>query len=264
VSALLRRRILIAGLAAAAFFATLPSSADYWEIRKAGRLRVLVLEGAPELFGWKAVQAPGLEREILQSFGRLEHLDLEIRSFASSAALFHALEKGEGDLAAGGLTPADNQAFEYSAEVLPSRDVVVTWKRAQPLARVEELAEEKVGTIRGTALAEVVSGAGVPAAKIDDGIAPGGLIAALKSGRVSACVVGIESALPAKAVDPELQIGPYVGAKHSLAFAIRKDEPKLRESINGYINNMRRTATWNRLVLKYFGDSTVEILKASR
>lgn len=259
-----RRLILALIVFGSAWGATAPARADYWEIRKAGRIRVLVLEGAPLLFGWKAGQAPGFEREVLQNFGRLEHLDLELRSFTSATRLLEELEKGNGDLAAGGLSAQPGGVVDFSAEVLPSRNVVVTWKRATPITRIEELAEEKVGTVRGTALAAAVAAAGVPAAHIDDSILPGGLLPALRSGRVSACVVAVEEVFPAKQLDTELQIGPYVGPKHSVAFMMRKDEPKLRAALDEYLGNLRHSPTWNRLLLKYFGDSTLDILNASR
>ena len=41
MSALWRQRVRLAALIATAWSATLAADADYWEIRKAGRLRVL-------------------------------------------------------------------------------------------------------------------------------------------------------------------------------------------------------------------------------
>jgi len=34
--------------------------------------------------------------------------------------------------------------------------------------------------------------------------------------------------------------------------------------LNDYISNLRKTPTWNRLVVKYFGDRAIEVLRRAR
>ena len=256
-----------ATLGAALVMFAASASADINDIRKRGQLRVLVTEGTPQFFAWKAGARPGLEREVLQGFCRLQRVDMAIVPVPSRATLLQALLKGEGDVAAGALsaTGAVDDGLLFSSEVLPTRHVVVTRKPSHSVLTLDELrAQTKVGTSRGTALAEAVSGAGVPAAQVDDSLAPDGLLAALKAGKVSSCVVGVEQALPAHREDPDLLLGMYLGGKVSLAFALRKDDVQLRGALNEYIGNMRRSAAWNRLVLSYFGDAAADILKAAR
>jgi ABC-type amino acid transport substrate-binding protein len=241
--------------------------ADLPELRKARTVRMLVVGGSPQFFATaQRPPQPGLEREILQSFfARLDRdIEVSFRVLPSAAAALQALQKGEGDIAAGGIAVNANPDVAFSAEVLPSRYVVVTGKRAHPVEKLEDLREDRIGLTRGTTWPEVVLDSGIPHTQLDDSFAPGSLLTALKSGKVTACVLGVETAIPARAQDPELQLGMYLGAKLSVAFALRKDEPQLLAALDEYVANLRRTATWNRLVLKYFGDSTIEILKASR
>jgi len=35
-------------------------------------------------------------------------------------------------------------------------------------------------------------------------------------------------------------------------------------ALDAYIDNVRRTATWNRLVVEYFGDSAPEVLRKAQ
>jgi hypothetical protein len=35
-------------------------------------------------------------------------------------------------------------------------------------------------------------------------------------------------------------------------------------ALDDYVANLRKTASWSRLVVKYFGESALEILKKSR
>ncbi|HSD65929.1 MAG TPA: transporter substrate-binding domain-containing protein, partial [Vicinamibacteria bacterium] len=98
-------------------------------------------------------------------------------------------------------------------------------------------------------------------ANVDDSIPPGGLPAALAAGKVKAIVLGVENAIVAKREDPQIEIGVAVGPPGSLAFGVRKGDAALLAAFDAYIENVRRTATWNRLVVKYFGDSAPEVLK---
>jgi polar amino acid transport system substrate-binding protein len=250
------------------YFCTAASAAaaDLPEIKRRGTLRVLVAEGSPEFFAWKPGMRPGFDREVLEGFTRLQRIDLAIVPVTSWSALAPALAGDKGDLLAGGVAPTDGLArvAEFSAEVFPSRLVVVTRRPHRVIRAIEELRQEQVGVVKGTTMAEAVSQAGVPPTQVDDAIAPGELIAALRSGRVTACVTGLEHAMVAHRADPAVQLGLYLGSRQSLAFGMRKGDVKLREQLNEYLNNLRRTPTWNRLVLTYFGDSAAEILRASR
>jgi ABC-type amino acid transport substrate-binding protein len=132
-----------------------------------------------------------------------------------------------------------------------------------PVQTLEALRLEKVGTIKGSSMAEAVR-AVVPASNVDDSFAPGGLPAALVAGKVSAIVLGIESAIAAQREDSQIQLGAFVGPPGSLAYGVRKEDAALLKALNEYIDNVRRTTTWGRLVVEYFGNSAPEILRKAR
>jgi hypothetical protein len=45
---------------------------------------------------------------------------------------------------------------------------------------------------------------------------------------------------------------------------VRKEDTELRQALSDCIDNLRRTSTWGRLVVKYFGEAAPEILKKAR
>ena len=57
---------------------------------------------------------------------------------------------------------------------------MVTRRPHRPVETLDELRAERVGTIKGTAMADVVREARVPAANVDDGNASGKLPEALQ------------------------------------------------------------------------------------
>ncbi len=242
------------------------SALDLDEIEKRGTLRVLaVVRNQPDEF---VTMKPGVgfDREVLDGFARLHRLGLEIIPEASWDHLIPALQQGKGDLIAGRFTVTDSRRrlVEFTAEVFPTRNVVVTRRPHRSVVTLEQLRQERVGTVKGTSLAEAVAAAGVPPANVDDSLPTGTLPEALKAGKVTSVVLGVENAISARRQDPELELGLFLGPPRSLAYAVRKEDTRLLESLDEYIGHLRRSASWSQLVVKYFGEQAPEVLKKAR
>src|SRR5258707_561885 len=169
------------------------SALDLDEIEKRGTLRVLaVVLNQPDEF---VTMQPGVgfDREVLDGFARLHRLGLEVIPLASWDHLVPALQQGKGDLVAGRFTVTDSRRrlIDFTAEVFPTRNVVVTRRPHRSVATLDQLRQERVGTVKGTSLAEAVAAAGVPPANGDDSLPTGTLPAALKAGNVSSVVLGV-------------------------------------------------------------------------
>jgi polar amino acid transport system substrate-binding protein len=238
-----------------------PAAADLPAARTRGKLEVLFVPGSPEFVDFD--KRTGFDMEILDGFGRLHRLEIVWIPVKSWDQLLPTLNGGQGDLAAGGITitPARQKAVVFTAEVFPSRHLMVTRKPHRVVQTMAELREEQVGTIRGTSMAEMVALAHVPAANIADTFASGTLPAALREGKITAAVLGLEDALVAQRADPALQLGGFVGPRQGLGYALRKGDAASLAALDEYITNLRRTPSWNRLVVKYFGDLALEILR---
>ena len=251
-----------------ALAASVPAAAaDLADVKARGTLRVIVmpLSATDEFFPMPAGARPGFDRAVLDGFAGLHRIKLEVVPVEGWDNLIPALLQGRGDVIAGRFTVTDTRLKQiaFTSEVFPSRNVVMTRKPHAPVATLEALREEKVGTIRGSSMAEAVR-AVVPASNVDDSFPPGGLPGALEAGKVSAVVLGIESAIAAQRHDPEIELGVFVGPPRSLAYGVRKQDAALLQALNEYVDNVRRTTTWSRLVVEYFGDAAPEILRKAR
>ncbi len=240
--------------------------ADLAEIQKTGDLRVLVVDGAPVFVSLSSQGEPGFEREILDGFARLHHLQVRLVPVAEWKGLVPALLEGKGDILAGGVgnLPSRREKIDFTVEVFPTRDVVVSRAPSPIITSLEQLRSVKVGTIRGTGLADRVAEAKVPKANVDDMVPATGFLEALQRGRVTALVDGVEDALLLQRADPDVQLGIFLGESHSIAFGVRKSDPLLRDALSEYVTNVRRGSGWNRLVVKYFGDEAAEVLRRAR
>jgi ABC-type amino acid transport substrate-binding protein len=241
------------------------SAADLAAIRQRGTLRVL---GVPDdregdFLAMKGGAAAGFDVEILLAFARSEGVKLELVPLSEWSALGPALAADKGDVIAGRYTasPARAQRYAFTDEVFPTRTVVVTRKPHAPVKTVDQLAKEKVGTIRGTSLAEAALAAGIPAARLDDSIVSGGLSDALKGGKITAAVWAVEGAILSQRRDPDLELGAFLGPAQSLAYAVRFEDKALLAALNEHIRSLRKTGAWHRLVEKHFGAASLDVIR---
>jgi ABC-type amino acid transport substrate-binding protein len=245
-----------------------PLRADLADVKRRGVLRMLsvVVADEPEFVAEHGGDRPGFDREVLEGFARLHKLGLELQRVESWAALIPSLVGAKGDLIAGRFTATDSRRrlIDFTTEVFPTRNVAVTRHPRGAVTSLAALRGETIGIVKGTSMADVLAASGVPAASIVADIPSGGAFAALRSGRVTCTIDEVAGAIMAKRADPDLQIGMFLGPPASYAYGVRKEDRQLRAALNDYIDNLRRTPTWNRLVLKYFGDSAPEILRKAR
>jgi ABC-type amino acid transport substrate-binding protein len=242
--------------------AAIAPAADLKQIEAAKILRVVVAaDEAPETFAIAGGESPGFEREMLQGFARLRGLRLEVVTAKTHADRIPALLKGDGDVIAAIFdTPDRRKQVAFTGEVLPTHNVAVTLKPRPALQTLDELRKAKVAAIRGAKPAEAAAEAGVPAAslvlydRMDD------LLAGLKSGDVQAAVLPVsELALASKRM-AGLSAGTTVGAPGVIAWAVRKEDAALLTALDDYLQNTRKSPSWSRLVVKYFGDQALSVL----
>ena len=239
---------------------------DLPEISTRGSLRVLVVPFTNDDEFFSLGSRPGFDHEIVEGFCQLQRVALKVVPIPSWDGLIPALRAGKGDLIAGSYsdTEARRKEIDFTVEVFPTRNVVVSLKPHKPVQSLEELRSERIGIVKGTSMGDVLSAAGIPRTAVDDAIPAGGLLAAMKQGKVSVGIMGVETAIAGQRVEPDLELGVFVGPPGRLAYGVRKDEVLLLKALDAYIENIRKTQTWARLVVKYFGERAPEVLRKAR
>ena len=262
---LIRSSTLTAAALAGGLLST-ASARDLPEIEKRGTLRVLAVLSADETYFICNEPRGGFDWELLEAFGKLKKIQIHLVAVSGWEELIPALTRGEGDVIAGGFTASEarRRLIDFTIETFPTRSVAFTRKPTRPVQSLDELKTMRIGTLKGSFMYDDLLASGIPAQKIDDTIQTGRIPEALKSGKITAGIDGIEAALIAERKDPDLQIGFFLGKPLSLAYGVRKRDAQLLAALNEYLANVRRTATWSRLAVKYFGASAPEILKKAR
>jgi polar amino acid transport system substrate-binding protein len=241
------------------------SGADLAEVHSRGVLRVIVAaDEAPATFALKAGEGPGFERELIEGFARLHSLGVTTVVAPGYADRIPMLQRGEGDLVVAIFdTPDRRKLVDFTSEVMPTHNVVVTMEPRAAILDLEELRSARVGVIRGAKPAEEAVQAGLspsvllPFDRRDD------LLAAMKDGSIAAAILPVSEMVVSTRRFGALNPGVTVGARGKVAWAIRKEDTGLAAALNEYLANVRRGPSWSRLVVKYFGDQALTVLGRS-
>ncbi|HXK10704.1 MAG TPA: transporter substrate-binding domain-containing protein [Vicinamibacteria bacterium] len=239
-------------------------AADLGAIKARGAIRVVVAaDEAPETFDSKGGSRPGFERELVETFAHHQGLKVEVVSARSYPDRIPLLLADKGDVIVAIFdTPERRQQVAFTSEVMPTYTVSVTLSPKAAPKSLDELRREKVGVKRGTAPAEELPAAGVASPRSFGSSKE--MIAALASGEVTALVMPIsEFALAAKS-ERRLTAGTTVGATGSVAWAVRKEDVALRTALDEHLANVRKSASWNLLLVKYFGEQAPLVLGRRR
>jgi membrane-bound lytic murein transglycosylase F len=243
-------------------------AADLPEIKSRGTLRVIVVleERAPEFFSLKPGGNPGIDREILEAFGKSQGLKLDFVLVPAWDQLVPSLLAGRGDLVAGRVsnTEGRRKLIDFTNEVFPSRVLVLNRKPQPPIETLAQLAAQKIGAIKGTSMVEALQAAGIPASRVNTEFDVSTLMEGLASGQITAAVWAVEGAILAQRKDAAVQLGMFLGPPESLAYGVPKESPLLRAALNEHIRLVKQSGTWNRLTITYFGGAAPQILKRAR
>jgi polar amino acid transport system substrate-binding protein len=259
-----RTRLIVTGLVAGLAALSVPSrSSDLPEIASRGSLRVIAAEGEqPEIFDFEGDPAkPGLEREMLEGFARLNRLKLEVVPVASFADRIPALLRGDGDVVVGLVDTAEwRRQIDFTAEILPVQHLAVTHETASPVPTLDELRRRRVGVVRGTTAGAEARAAGVPESQLVSFPDVEPMLGALAAGRVGAVVMTVSDFTLAAGRHPALRAGVSLGQVQKAAWGVRRGDDQLRHALDDYIGNLRSGPSWNRLVVVYFGEKALTVL----
>ena len=238
------------------------SARDLTELKALGVLKVLVAaDEVAATFSFQPGDAPGLERELIEGFSRLHRLEMKPVPVKDFSDIIPALLRGDGDvILAINDTEARRKQIDFTREVLPSRHVVVTRKPDGAITTLESLRAARVGVSFGTTWAEAATAAGVPPSKLVDLPDMKAILEALRTRKATAAVVSLADLTLALRSDPDLRAGMFVGPAGSAAWGLRKSDLELHRALDEHLDNSRKTGSWSRLVVKYYGAGALKVL----
>jgi len=244
------------------------SASDWPETQAQGRLRVLANgDEYPEMFNFDpgSGAGPGLERELLEMFCRANKITLEVLRVEDFTNEIPMLQRDEGDLIIGIVNTEPRRALvAFTPEVFPVRFFVGTHAKTPPVVTVMQLRERSVGVVVGSSWVDAAKKAGVPPQRLKIFENLPAMFDGLEKAQIGAVVMPVADLTLAIKRHPAVRVGIPLGDSMSGCWAVRKTSPLLKQKLDEFLATARAGNVWSRLVVKYYGDGAVEILKKAK
>ena len=239
-------------------------------------LRVLVAYSRTNFF-FDGGTTRGFEYELLHQYDEMLNKPLPLTKRVDVVfipvrldRLVSDLAAGRGDVAAGGLTvtPERLELVAFTRPYLPNvREVVVSGANAKKLKRIEDLSGRTVHVRAGSSYAEhlrslseqlVRSGArAIEVVEAPENLATEDLLEMVNAGVLKLTVADEHIARAWEGVLPSLVVhdGLVIHSGGSIAWAVRRDNAKLRASLDSFIGTHKKGSLLGNIFFKrYFSE----------
>ena len=240
LDAFLGEGLLVAGAA--------PAHRDLAEIREAGRLRMLTLNGPGTYYLWRG-ELIGFEYELLRAFARSVGVTLEVVVATHREELMPWLVEGRGDVVSAGVTATTTRRTAGGTFSNPYLRVQEVFVSRAPIGALADLAGRRVTVQRGTSFVDTLERV---RAEVDLEIerSPAEsetLIRAVAEARAEVTLADSHVAELEAAFDERLSIGPRLPEEVGLSWVVRPDQPELLAALNAFIDARYRGYEYNVL-----------------
>jgi len=248
-----------------------PVPIDLEQIRQRGKLIAITGYSATTYFVYRG-QPMGYDYELLMRLGDFLGLPVEIKIARDLSTMFRMLNAGEGDLLAYYLTVTQNrQKFvDFTESLFTTRQVLVQRKpknwRQMKLHQIEKklirnpinLAGKTIYVLKASAHAQRLRhleeeiGGNIQLVEVDGDTSSVDLIQMVAEGKIDYTVADEHVAVIFQAYYDNLDISTALSLPQRIAWAVRKTSPQLREKINEWLSQMKRTTDFYVIYNKYY------------
>ena len=225
---------------------------DLPDIKKRGTLRVLTRNNAVSFYLYKG-NRDGFDYELAKGFAKSLGLTLEVIVAPSYDALLPMLKAGKGDFIAASLTATAERTKEvdFTRPYLFVKELVVQKKGVHPLTSLDQLRGRVVTVRRSSSYAErlrpLAPQYGFTLVDADEESEVEDLLADVDEGAIDVTVADSHffqaEAMFRKNLEAPLELTLEV----PIAFAVRKENPKLKATLDAWVQKVYRGTEYNML-----------------
>lgn len=236
---------------------------DYPQIREEGILR-LITEYSQSGYFVDGDTLSGFQYELGQAIANLTGLEVQMQLEMSLAESFKELSDNECDVIARNIpvTAELKEHFLFTEPIVFNKQVLIqridTGAAAQPLIRNQlDLAGKTIYIPKNSPaqlrLSNLAHEIGDTLYIIEDPLYSGEQLAILVAkGDIDYAVCDQQVARTIKNQLPEIDIDTDISFTQLQSWAVRKDAPILLDSLNSWLNQLRKTGLFDRIYRKYY------------
>ena len=232
---------------------------DLKEIHKKGKLTVLLENSSLSFYEYRGKKL-GFEYEILAAFAKFIHLPLELKVVSNSKDFFRLLNDGEGDILAANLaiSLADKKIINYSEPFYFTEQVLIQRQNDTLIREPHDLIEKTIYVRKNssfhkrlTSIQEEI-GSKIAVKTFDNDPITEDLIEKVANGEINYTLAHENLARISKELHPNLNIQTKISFKQKIAFALRLKSPKLKKSLDLFLEKYCESKEFKELKKKYF------------
>lgn len=225
---------------------------DLPAIKQRGTLRVLTRNNAVSFYLYKG-NRDGFDYELAKAFAKSQGLTLEVILAPSYDALLPMLKAGKGDFIAASLTATPERAKEvdFTRPYLFVKELVVQRKGKTPLSSLDQLKGRVVTVRRSSSYAErlrpLATQYGFTLADADEESEVEDLLADVDEGTLDVTVADSHFFQAEAMFRKDLEAPLELTGEAPIAFAVRKENPKLKAALDAWVKEVYRGTGYNML-----------------
>ena len=232
---------------------------DLKEIHKKGKLTVLLENSSLSFFEYRGKKL-GFEYEILAAFAKSIHLPLELKVVSNSKDFFRLLNDGEGDILGANLaiSLADKKIINYSEPFYFTEQVLIQRQNDTLIREPLDLIEKTIYVRKNSCFQKRLSsiqeeiGSKIAVKTFDNDPITEDLIEKVANGEINYTLAHENLARISKELHPNLNIQTKISFKQKIAFALRLKSPKLKKSLDLFLEKYSESNEFKELKKKYF------------
>ena len=232
---------------------------DLKEIHKKGKLTVLLENSSLSFFEYRGKKL-GFEYEILAAFAKSIHLPLELKVVSNSKDFFRLLNDGEGDILGANLaiSLADKKIINYSEPFYFTEQVLIQRQNDTLIREPLDLIEKTIYVRKNSCFQKRLSsiqeeiGSKIAVKTFDNDPITEDLIEKVANGEINYTLAHENLARISNELHPNLNIQTKISFKQKIAFALRLKSPKLKKSLDLFLEKYCESNEFKELKKKYF------------
>ncbi|NBW71923.1 MAG: hypothetical protein EBR24_03965 [Flavobacteriia bacterium] len=232
---------------------------DLKEIKKKGKLTVLIENSSLSFFEYRGKKL-GFEFEILDAFAKSINLPLELKVVSNSKDFFTLLNDGEGDILAANLAVSleNKKTINYSEPFYFTEQVLVQQQNQNLIKEPLDLIEKSIYVRKNSCFQKRLTGiqeeigSKIAVKTFDNDPITEDLIEKVANGEINYTLAHENLARISKELHPNLNIQTKISFKQKIAFALRLKSPKLKKSLDLFLEKYCKSNEFIELKKKYF------------
>jgi membrane-bound lytic murein transglycosylase MltF len=240
-----------------------PASRDYAEIEKEGTLRIIT-EYSPHGYYISGDTIEGFQYELCRAIADVSGLEVEIRLETSLAESFRLLDDQRYDVLAQNIpvTSEFKAKYLFTTPVVMSKQVLVQRtpeanNGKEPLRNQLDLAGKTLYMPEGSPVVlrirHLEREMGDTVHIVTDALYSSEQLAIrVAKGEIDYAVCDRQIALELKTELPEIDVDTDIGFTQLQAWAVRKDAPALRDSLDVWFERIRENGLFNKIYKRYY------------